>query len=134
LNSVVHCNVYAAAPQPARGPKQRRGASRRFKTIDAVKKALKPPYLFRMSIPLHSSCAAPVAVEGCVEFYVGNPQVSITPGTLHLFKSWSVQPDTLQVIVRPNFRHVIARVHHCVRRLLCCQCPPTSLCRTSSGF
>jgi len=115
--------AFGPAPQlPATAPKQH-----------AVKKALNPN-LFPMSIPLHSSCAAPVAVEGCVEFYVGNPQVSITPGTLHLFKSWSVQPDTLQVIVRPSFRHVIARVYHCVRRLLCCQCPPTSLCRTSSGF
>jgi hypothetical protein len=126
--------AFGPAPQPCL--QRRRSNTRRlgrFKTIDAVKKALNPN-LFPMSIPLHSSCAAPVAVEGCVEFYVGNPQVSITPGTLHLFKSWSVQPDTLQVIVRPSFRHVIARVYHCVRRLLCCQCPPTSLCRTSSGF
>jgi hypothetical protein len=91
-------------------------------------------YLLSMSNPLHNSCAAPVAVEGCVEFYVGNPQVSITSGTLHLFKSWSEHPDTLQVNVRSNLRCLFAHVHHCARRSLCCPYPPTSLCRTSSGF
>jgi hypothetical protein len=37
------------------------------------------------------------ADEVCVEFYVGNPQVSITPGTLRLYKKTLALPQTTQV-------------------------------------
>jgi hypothetical protein len=46
------------------------------------------------------SRTAPVSDdEGCVEFYVGNTQVSISSGTLRLHKNWLSYPSTWQVTI-----------------------------------
>jgi hypothetical protein len=50
-----------------------------------------------MSLASPSCCTAPVSDE--VEFHVGNAQVSITSGTLRLYKNWLSYPSTWQVIV-----------------------------------
>ncbi len=53
-----------------------------------------------MSLASPSSRTAHVSHEvDEVEFHVGNAQVSITSGTLRLYKNWPSYPLTWQVIV-----------------------------------
>lgn len=58
--------------------------------------------LLPMSVPSSSSRSPTIADDGFVEFYVGNAQVSISSGTLHLHKNWLVYPETCQVIICSN--------------------------------
>jgi hypothetical protein len=78
-----------------------------------------------MSVPSASSSLASNPDEGIVEFYVGNPQVSLTSGTLRLFKSWTVCPETCQVIVFMNPEPPC--LCHYAHRLLSCRYLPISL-------
>ena len=51
-----------------------------------------------MSLQSSSSRVTSIDDQGCVEFHVGNPQVSVTSGTLRLYKGCLVYPETRQVI------------------------------------